>query len=57
MIVYLESNIVDAPSNIWWLDTRATIHVTNSLKKMTNYRKPTSVEHRVYMGDGTRNNV
>ena len=27
----LESNVVNVPSNTWWLDTGATIHVTNSL--------------------------
>ena len=27
--VCLESNIIDVPTNSWWLDTGATIHVTN----------------------------
>ena len=26
--VCLESNIIDMPTNSWWLDTGATIHVT-----------------------------
>ena len=55
--VCLESNVVDVPSNTWWLDTGATIHVTNSLQEMIKRRKPTSVEQHVYMGDGTRTKV
>ena len=27
----IETNIVDVHANSWWLDTGATIHVTNSL--------------------------
>ena len=27
----IETNIVDVHVNSWWLDTGATIHVTNSL--------------------------
>ena len=30
-ILMIETNIIDVPMNTWWLDTRATIHVTNSL--------------------------
>ena len=32
-LVCFESNLVDIPSNTWWLDTSATIHVTNSLQE------------------------
>lgn len=54
MLVFLESNIIDVPSNTWWLDTGATINVTNSLQAVTNRRKPNSLEEYVYMGDGTK---
>ena len=30
-ILMIETNIIDVPMNSWWLDTEATIHVTNSL--------------------------
>jgi hypothetical protein len=30
-LVYFESNLVDIPLNSWWIDTGASIHVTNSL--------------------------
>ena len=32
--------MVNVPSNIWWLDTGTTIHVTNSLQALRNVRKP-----------------
>ena len=46
--VCFESNIIDMPSNTWWLDSGATIHACR------NRRSPTSLEQYVYMGDGTR---
>ena len=50
----IETNIVDVHVNSWWLDTGATIHVTNSLQEMTNRRKPSKHEECVYMGDGSK---
>ena len=50
----IETNIVDVHANSWWLDTGATIHVTNSLQEMTNRRKPSKHEECVYMGDGSK---
>ena len=44
VLVCLESNIIDVPSNTWWLDTGATIHITNSLQAMINQRRPNSLE-------------
>ncbi|XP_062091041.1 uncharacterized protein LOC133797221 [Humulus lupulus] len=54
VLVCLESNIIGVPSNTWWLDTGATIHVTNSLQAVTNRRRPNSLEECVYMGDDTK---
>ena len=34
----IETNIIDVPMNTWWLDTRATIHVINSLQGMISQR-------------------
>ena len=50
----IETNIVDVHANSWWLDTGATIHVTNSLQKMTNKRRPSKHEECVYMDDGSK---
>ena len=33
-ILMIKTNIIDVPMNTWWLDTRATIHVTNLLQGM-----------------------
>jgi hypothetical protein len=54
VMVCLESNIIDVPSNTWWLDTGATIHVTNSLQAVTSRRRPSRLEEYVYMGDNTK---
>ncbi|RVX08125.1 Retrovirus-related Pol polyprotein from transposon TNT 1-94 [Vitis vinifera] len=50
----IETNIVDVHANSWWLDTGATIHVTNSLQEMTNRRKSSKHEECVDMGDGSK---
>ena len=49
-----ESNIIDVSSNIWWLDSGATIHACNSMQAVISKRSPTSLEQYVYMGDGTK---
>ena len=50
----IETNIIDIHANSWWLDTGATIHVTNSLQEMTNKMRPSKHEECVYMGDGSK---
>ena len=50
----IETNIVDVHANSWWLDTSATIHVTNSLQEMTNKRRSSKHEECVYIGDGSK---
>ena len=50
----IETSIIDVPMNTWWLDTRATLHVTNSLQGMISQRGPTNLEQHVYMGDNSR---
>ena len=50
----IETNIVDVHANSWWLDTGATIYVTNSLQEMTNKRRLSKHEECVYMGDGSK---
>ena len=42
--VCLKSNIIDVPTNSWWLDTSAIIHATNFMQAVTNRRSPTSLE-------------
>ena len=52
--VCFESNIIDVPSNTWWLDSGATIHTCNTMQAMVSRRNPTSLDQYVYLGDGTR---
>ena len=54
MNICFESNIIDMSSDTWWLDCGNTIHACNSMHALINIRSPTSVEHYVYMGDGTK---
>ena len=48
------SNIIDVPSDTWWLDSGATIHACNSMQAVICKRSPTSLEQYVYMEEGTR---
>ena len=50
----IETNIVDVHANSWWLDTGATIHVTNSLQEMTKKMRSSKHEEFVYMDDGSK---
>ena len=52
--VCFESNIIDVPSDTWWLDSGATIHICNSMQTVISRRSPTSLEQYVYMRDGTK---
>ena len=51
MNVCFESNILDVPTDTWWLDNSATIHTCNVMISRISL---TSLEQYVYMGDGTR---
>ena len=53
MNVCFESNVIDVPSDTWWVDSSATIHVSNSMQVVISIRSPTSLEQYMYMGDGT----
>jgi uncharacterized membrane protein len=49
-----EYNVVDVPSDTWWLDTDVNIHVTNSLQELQSIRKPSNGELKVNMGKGVK---
>jgi len=51
-LVCFESNLVDVPSNTWWLDTGATIHVTNSLQELKTRRRLSDGELSIAVGNG-----
>uniref|UniRef100_A0A2N9EFV4 Retrovirus-related Pol polyprotein from transposon TNT 1-94-like beta-barrel domain-containing protein n=1 Tax=Fagus sylvatica TaxID=28930 RepID=A0A2N9EFV4_FAGSY len=53
-LVYFESNLVDVPLNSWWIDTGASIHVTNSLQGFKSKRRPNDGEVAVYMDNGEK---
>ena len=42
--VCFESNVIDVPSDTWWLDSCAIIHVYNFVQAMISRRSPTSLE-------------
>ena len=42
--VCFEFNIIDVPSDTWWLDNGATIHACNSMQVVISRRSPTSLE-------------
>ncbi|KAM1443641.1 hypothetical protein ACFX2I_039895 [Malus domestica] len=49
-----ESNLIDTPSNAWWLDSGSSIHVTNSLQDCITKRTPNKDEVKVSVGNGRR---
>ncbi|KAH7866788.1 hypothetical protein Vadar_024998 [Vaccinium darrowii] len=49
--VCYESNLVEVPSNTWWIDYGATTHITNSLQGYLSTRKPGESDRFVYMGN------
>ena len=51
-LVCFESNLVDVPSNTWWLDPGATIHVTNSLQELKTRRRLSDGELSIVVGNG-----
>ena len=53
-LVCFESNLVDVPLNSWWIDSGATIHVSNSLQGFRSKRKPRDKEAVVFMGNGEK---
>ena len=52
--VCFKSNVINMPSDTWWLDSGATIHACNYVHAMIRRMSPTSLEQHVFMGDGIR---
>ncbi|KAF6156733.1 hypothetical protein GIB67_033202 [Kingdonia uniflora] len=51
--VCFESNLVDVPSNSWWLDFGATVYILNYPQGFIS-RRPTRPEEQVFSGDARR---
>lgn len=56
-LVCYESNLVEVPSNTWWIDSGATTHITNSLQGYLSTRKPEESERFIYMGNRLKADV
>ena len=52
--VCFEFNIIDVPSDTWWLDSGTTIHACNSMQAVISRNIQTSLEQYMYMGDSTK---
>ncbi|GMP36789.1 hypothetical protein CsSME_00008798 [Camellia sinensis var. sinensis] len=50
--VSYESLLVDVPPNSWWIDTGASIHITNSLQGYLTSRKLNKGERTITVGNG-----
>jgi len=50
-LICFESNLVDVPSNSWWLDTGVTVHVTNLLQELKTRRRPSDGELPIAVGN------
>ena len=42
--VCFESNVIDVPSDTWWLDSGAIIYTCNSMQAVIRRKSPTSLE-------------
>ena len=49
--VSYESFLVDVPPNSWWIDTGASIHITNSMQGYTSW-KLNKGERTITVGNG-----
>ena len=43
--------MVNVNINIWWIDSRSTIHISNSLQGLQNLRKPVGSEQSILSGN------
>ncbi|KAM1114412.1 hypothetical protein ACFX2B_046412 [Malus domestica] len=50
-----ETNLVDIPTNSWWFDTGASVHITNTLHGFKEQNKTNSFN--VFVGEGTKVSV
>ena len=49
--VCYESNLTEVPSNMWWIDSGATTHITNDMQGYLLTKTPKESERFVYMGN------
>ncbi|XP_070017428.1 uncharacterized protein [Nicotiana sylvestris] len=52
--VYFETSLVHVPLNSWWLDSGATVHVTNDLQDLVSRWKLKEDEASVVVGNGLK---
>ncbi|XP_070025684.1 uncharacterized protein [Nicotiana sylvestris] len=52
--VCFETSLVHVSLNSWWLDSGATVHVTNDLQDLVSRRKPKEDETSVVVGNGLK---
>ncbi|KAK3002003.1 hypothetical protein RJ639_020929 [Escallonia herrerae] len=52
-----ESYTIDAPLNTWWVDTGATVHITNSLQGFLSVKKLNKGDRNVLVGNGEKAQV
>ena len=52
-----ESNLSEAPSSSWWLDSDATNHVAFTIQGFINRRKPNQDESKLTMGNNEKADV
>ncbi|KAK3024423.1 hypothetical protein RJ639_043381 [Escallonia herrerae] len=55
--VCYESYTIDAPLNTWWVDTGATVHITNSLQGFLSVKKLNKGDRNVLVGNGEKAQV
>ena len=50
-------NMVEVSHNTWWIDSRSTLYISNSLQGMISLRKPVGNEQCIYFRNKMRSHV
>ncbi|RWR73399.1 Gag-protease-integrase-RT-RNaseH polyprotein [Cinnamomum micranthum f. kanehirae] len=56
-LVCFETNLTDVPSNTWWIDSGATIHVSGCMQGFLSSRSPNDGERTITMGNRKESRV
>ena len=49
--IYFESNLTEVPSNTWWIDSGATIHVSNTIQGFLTSQTIKPNERVIFIGN------
>lgn len=57
VLICFELNLVEVPSNTWWINSDANIHVFNTMQGYLSTRKPNPTQRFISMGNSNKAEV